>query len=195
MNSSGRSRSFTFVFYPDEENFLDIMSSVINEDTAFILHDKDTNENGDLKKPHYHVVVKFKEAKTCSSVAKIFHLYNSEGKLAENRVDICTKGKKDFKGALRYLTHANTPDKFQYPISDVQGSLKDTVKALVSSGSTTESNLSVIFNFILNSDAYLDSMIISKFCLENNCLSTFSSKWYYFKDIVALHNESLSKNK
>lgn len=193
-----RSRTFTFVFYPDEKNFLDIMEEVINQDTAFILHDKDINDDGKLKKPHYHVVVKFKDAKTCTSVAKIFHLLNSDGEIASNRVDLCCKGKKDFKGALRYLTHANTPDKFQYPLTDVQGTLKDTVKALVNSGSNAERNLSLVFNFIISSNDYLDIITVSKYCESNNCLSVITGRYYYFMHLIEEHNKvilSLAKEK
>ena len=186
-----RKRCFTFVIYPDEKNFLDIMEEVINQNTAFILHDKDIDDDGNLKKSHYHVCVKFKDAKTCSSVAKLFCLKNEKGEIAPNRVEVCSKGKKNFKGALLYLTHANAPDKYQYSVSDIQGKLKDTVKSLVTSGSDTERSMSLLFNYIMDSESFLRFIDISLFASSNNCLCTLSSKSYYFKLIIDEHNKDL----
>ncbi|NRO87254.1 Rep family protein [Lactobacillus helveticus] len=43
------------------------------EEWAYILHDKDVDENGKKVRPHFHVVIHFKDAKTISRVAKIFN--------------------------------------------------------------------------------------------------------------------------
>lgn len=43
------------------------------EEWAYILHDKDIDENGKKVRPHFHVMIHFKDAKTISRVSKIFN--------------------------------------------------------------------------------------------------------------------------
>lgn len=81
-------------------------------DYAMILHDKDTLENGELKKPHYHVVIHFKNARYKKAIAKYLGI-------EENYITGC-----DLKAQLRYLVHYDNEDKYQYDLEEVEGTLK-----------------------------------------------------------------------
>lgn len=74
------------------------------KDYAFILHDKDKDT-----KPHYHIALRFDSPRKSDQIAKWFNIKeNYVGKI---------KGK--WQDILLYLTHANAPTKYQYPIEEV----------------------------------------------------------------------------
>ena len=43
------------------------------EEWAYILHNKDIDEHGEKVRPHFHVMIHFKDAKTISRISKIFN--------------------------------------------------------------------------------------------------------------------------
>lgn len=79
---------------------------------AYILHNKDTTfEAGELKKPHYHIVARWKDAKQDTTLRKISDKYDDNIWIGEEN-----------KGALAYLTHQNDQSKHQYKLSEVVSS-------------------------------------------------------------------------
>lgn len=88
---------------------------------AYIIHDKDTYDEdgetsdgrkykkGDLKAPHIHLMLKFKTPQSLHCIANWFEV-------KENNVN---KIKSKWVSAIRYLTHANHPEKHQYDDSEV----------------------------------------------------------------------------
>ncbi|WP_413479702.1 Rep family protein [Vibrio hibernica] len=88
---------------------------------AFIIHDKDTYDQsgkkadgtsyneGDLKTPHIHLMMKFKSPVRLHCIANWFNVI-------ENNIN---KIKSKWVSALRYLTHSNHPEKHQYDDSEV----------------------------------------------------------------------------
>ena len=77
---------------------------------AYIIHDKDVREDGSPKEPHIHLYLNFgKSGASFATVASWF----KDGAERVNAV----KGKKS--DILKYLTHRNAPDKYQYDASEV----------------------------------------------------------------------------
>ena len=108
-------RSFAGTLYPDSESYdCETLLSTIRSkfiDWAYILHDKDVNENGELKKPHFHWVGR--ATPRCLSVVS-----NLLG-LPENDIEVV----KNFDNMVMYLIHLNDIDKFQYSPDDVETNL------------------------------------------------------------------------
>lgn len=104
-------RSFAGTLYPDSESYdCDHLLSVIRSkfiDWAYILHDKDTDENGVLKKPHIHWVGRA-TPRSLSVVANFLGL-------PENNIEIV----RNFDNTVCYLIHLNDIDKYQYSPDDV----------------------------------------------------------------------------
>lgn len=79
---------------------------------AFILHDKDINENGEVKKPHFHIVLDYSDGKekVCSRVEKILKVNNNSVRVnyIQNPIKM-----------VRYLTHKDSKDKYQYDDNEV----------------------------------------------------------------------------
>lgn len=74
------------------------------KDYAYILHDKDENAEGEKKKPHWHICIRFKDSVPTESICKWFGI-------TENYIN---KIRGRFGDALAYLTHSNAPEKYQY---------------------------------------------------------------------------------
>ena len=88
---------------PEEiRNILESKSMV--KDYAIVLHDKDDNT-----KPHYHIAIRFNNGVEFKNVAKWFGIEEQYvGKIKGRWQDI-----------LKYLTHENAPNKYQYSADDV----------------------------------------------------------------------------
>lgn len=108
-------RSFAGTLYPDSESYdCETLLSTIRSkflDWAYILHDKDVDANGELKKPHIHWVGR--ATPRCLSVVSNFL------GLPENDIEVV----KNFDNMVMYLIHLNDIDKFQYSPDDVETNL------------------------------------------------------------------------
>ena len=131
-NGAPRSRVFLCILYPDcrehmqMSHYLEAMSSIF--EWCRILHDKDQkdadqpglyipNSAQGLKKAHYHYMIRYKEAKTVTSVEKYFSPYNVH-------FEIC----HDVQSSLLYFCHM-TPEamaqgKEPYPPEKLEGSAR-----------------------------------------------------------------------
>lgn len=83
---------------------------------AFIKHDKDTTDNGEVKTLHYHVVVlnSIKKRQRLSTI-----LTNIADTLGISTLSISIEPLKNDIGALQYLIHKNDSDKYQYHKNDI----------------------------------------------------------------------------
>lgn len=80
LTNIDRSRKVACILYPSAENY--DCEEVLEQMKAFakagecvmlwILHDKDLDESGAIKKPHYHVAFKFTNRRYISSLRKQF---------------------------------------------------------------------------------------------------------------------------
>ena len=107
-----KDRKFLGVLYPDSESYccddvLNLLKSTFPE-FAYVRHDMDTDENGELKKPHIHWVGRLKAARYLSALA-------DDLGLPENMIERC----RSFDASIRYLVHADDPDKYRYPLESV----------------------------------------------------------------------------
>ena len=156
-----QSRNFLGVLYPDSTSYdcYKVLSRL--EDTfadfAYVLHDKDVDFSGELKKPHFHWCGK-------RSPAPISTIANALG-VESNSIEFC----KNWKYSLRYLIHADNPEKFQY--------LPETVTANFPFVPVVENKLDVlksrkIFNFI-NENPNISTNALAQWCFENDLWSEF----------------------
>lgn len=107
-------RKFCGILYPDAEDYdyKDVLEAIEAYFTewAWILHDKDVDENGEIKKPHIHFVGLMRGPLKISTVA-------SRIGLPDNYIRFADK----WKSVVRYLVH-DTPDseeKYQYTLDEV----------------------------------------------------------------------------
>ena len=119
MSDKFRSRLYVAVLYPEDETHVACMEKLNTNGYNFaaILHDKDLYEDGDhkgeLKKPHWHIVLRFKNAVWNTAVAK-------ELGITANYLESC----KDQDSSLLYLVHYGKEDKAQYDYEEVFGPMR-----------------------------------------------------------------------
>lgn len=86
---------------------------------AFILHDKDTLENGSLKTPHIHLVALLISSRWRLSTT----LNNISSATGVNELAISIDKVSDFNGSIQYLVHKNNNDKYKYDVIDIKTNL------------------------------------------------------------------------
>lgn len=198
-----RIRNFRIELYEDQlkndekglKNFDDTYFYILQnyDDYLGIYHDKDTwsakdyeekkeymdshgYQVGDLKKPHYHFVVKFKEPRYRNTIAKELGI--------DNRLILPCN---NLKGAEDYLIHLHEEDKYLYDVNETFGSLKlDLIKRV--NGSVLEENRSdLILDLILSKPSWN----LYEFTREINkkgLYSTFRQGFSLYRSIIEEHN-------
>lgn len=112
-----KSRNFNLLLYPDDPNHMEALRYISsNFQYVGCLHDKDLDDNGALKKPHYHIILRFCENRWRSALA-------NELGIAENYLQKTGR----FSASAQYLLHAGCEDKHLYDRSELIGPLADTV--------------------------------------------------------------------
>lgn len=117
-------RSWSFVLYPDSDSYeYDNVIDIVKEcpSWAYIIHDRDTNDDGEQKKTHTHCLVKFKSAKKLHQVSEKFGI-------PENMF----RAVKSFQQAEKYLCHLteDSADKARYNVSEVVTNIDDFERRL-----------------------------------------------------------------
>ena len=164
-----RTRAFCCIGYPESlsENWIDILSDSHVQTMISPLHDKDTDENGELKKAHYHIMIIFDGPKTIDNAQKLFDSINATKCQPINSV----------RGQARYLCHLDNLDKYPY----------DT-------GLVTCLNGADYYSFIeLPNNKYIAIREMKNFIVENNIYS-FSDFFDYCSDYKEEWFRSLCDN-
>lgn len=99
----------------------DLRSYLENEDYlsywAFIKHDKDVDDDGEIKRTHYHLVLQCN-----SSYTKDRILSELSKNLVKNRSCVSVRSYNDIYQAVQYLIHRNDAEKHQYLAKDIVSS-------------------------------------------------------------------------
>ena len=108
------SRTWTTSLKPSwtREQLEDFAQKMIGTAIVFgITHDKDIDElTGELVEPHTHIYLDYETPRKLSTIANLFGV-------ADNFIEVV----KNKKGFIRYLTHMDDPEKYQYPSFEVVG--------------------------------------------------------------------------
>lgn len=115
-----KSKYFCCILYPESSTY-DVdkfIKSLEEEHLTFALspiHDRDVEDDGSLKKGHYHLLLAYSSATTLNNIRRWFNACGMpESDL--HSVRVCASG----VGYFRYLTHKDNPEKFQYDDKDIR---------------------------------------------------------------------------
>lgn len=179
-----RTRNFFFLFYPKEDDShakaLDFIKQYY--DYIAINHDRDIDFNGELKKEHTHVIVKFNNPRYRNSVCKELGI----------EFNYCRPIKK-LNDSLLYLIHYEDFSKFNYDLSDCFGNLVYLLESLIFS---KEVNDEVIYKFVFSicdkyQGVYIKPNMIYQEFLNNGYGSLFSKYFRFIRDEIYYHNDYL----
>lgn len=101
-----RNRNWCLITYHSEDTIKAVLS--VNKNRirhyAYILHDRDTKEDGSPQEVHYHVLLQFNNPLSLSAVRNLFPKeQNTLGQAMRDKAD-----------CFVYLDHSDCPDKFHY---------------------------------------------------------------------------------
>lgn len=107
-----KSRTWGMVVYPESapEDWQELLDETFIQFAVSPLHDKDTNPNGEIKKPHWHVILMWDGPVTQNAAVKIAEKVNAPQPVKLESV----------RGAYRYFTHMDNPEKYQYDEKDIK---------------------------------------------------------------------------
>lgn len=102
-----RFRNYATVVYPDSapENWQDILSEHFVPAFISPLHEFDVNPDGEVKKPHWHVLIAYDAPKSIDQAQDVFSSLSGVG----------CEVVQSIRGYARYLCHLDNPEKYQYP--------------------------------------------------------------------------------
>lgn len=109
LRDNQRVRSCRALYYGEMKDLVDLCDLNCTH-YALSLHDKDINEDGELKKPHIHCILRFGNPTPCSKIMKMFGEKLARPFLYEE---------EEFCRYYDYLTHKRDKDKYQYPEDQV----------------------------------------------------------------------------
>ncbi len=108
-----KSRYWSFIVYPESvlNDWEEVLCKLGCVFAVSPLHDRDINANGEVKKPHYHVLVQFDGPTTYKNVKEsICDVVG--GTIPQRTISL--------RGYYRYLCHLDNPEKAQYDINDIK---------------------------------------------------------------------------
>ena len=111
-SSTLKKRNWATVVYPESapENWIELLTLSGVQSAISPLHDKDINPDEHEKKPHWHVILTYGSPTTQNNVKGLCDRIGGVGQIALDSV----------RGYYRYLTHQDSPEKFQYDVKDIK---------------------------------------------------------------------------
>lgn len=149
-NPPTKCKYFCAVLYPDSTTYdVDkVIKALAQEHLTFAvspIHDRDVEDDGSLKKGHYHLLLAYSSATTLNNIRGWFKVCGlPESDL--HSVRVCASG----VGYYRYLTHKDNPEKVQYSDKDIRvfNDLDDLFKKFSKTASEKIDDLVRIFQIV-----------------------------------------------
>ena len=179
-----RSRKHLLLLYPDTSDHLTCVNFVKdNYDYVYITHDKDTDDQGNILKPHIHMIIYTNNATWNTAISSILNL----------DLRFIQKVRNDDQ-VLQYLIHYNQPTKYQYDPDDLIGTERiiKRLKNIITNIDMSESEKAIkIVEYIENSDiiTYTD---LAKYCAINDIWDILRRNSYYFIKLIDEHNTTFT---
>lgn len=172
-----RSRTFALELYPEDETHVDKLEYIKNfYEYAYILHDKDVWEEdteehkiGELKKPHWHVIIRLNNPRSIESLKK---------ELQMKHIETC-----NFYAYTRYLIHKDQPQKYQYNKNEIITNIQLRVdNALKRDYNAQEQDSRILLDYIFNKQGgVLTFKMLVQYAIDNNCLIELKKNTYFYK--------------
>lgn len=171
-NPPSKSKYFCALLYPDSTTYDTdkIIKALAAEHLTFALspiHDKDLDDDGLLKKAHYHLLLAYSSATTLNNIRDWFKVCGMpESDL--HSVRVCASG----VGYFRYLTHKDNPEKAQYNDSDIRvyNDSDELFKKFSKTASDKIDNLARIFQIVDELDTVSFHLLVQYLMLNERDL-------------------------
>lgn len=179
-----RSKKHLLLLYPDcAEHVAAFEKLKATYEHVGILHDKDTDEAGALKKPHWHIILITKNATWNTALAKELGV----------TVNYLERVRSE-EAACHYLVHNNEETKHHYETSEVFGtpsSLKMFDKALEQGELSEGDKVLELIEIIESSVKPLTMSAFARYCAANNRWDIFRRSASIFIKMIEEQNKKL----
>ena len=164
-------RKFMIELYTVTESYVfeEVLAALCEyfDEWAYIIHDKDIDEDGEIKKEHLHFCGQCKTPRIRKSISKITGV-------PENFIERA----KTWKGANRYLLHLDHPDKYQYGLYYVESNF-DYCDLVNAKESETVKMRELIYYIRTECKTMVD---LADYALENGIWDAFRRNYTILKD-------------
>lgn len=177
-----KARAWTFIVYEDSTDIADFEANIkdlgrIGLRALYIRHDQDKQDDGSIKKTHWHVIIIWENTTT----------YKTAIDVAQNIADVSyIEPIRSLVGASRYLTHMDDADKYQYDKSDVICVGDVDYSEVIASSRNDRIELNAMISYIReNGVIHFDEF--SYYCLSENpeWLRILTERnTFYFKNLI-----------
>lgn len=189
MAEKVRSRNWNLVLYPEDETHLAAMCK-LGKGYQFVAikHDKDTWEDGESpqhaagepKKEHWHVVLKFPQARWQKAVA-------DELGIAENYLEQC----RSFDASALYLTHNGFPTKHQYDPEEMFGPLVPAALKLLEADVDQNVRVRNLLELIKAQERIMDMWDLIELACDNGMYGDLIRMGSIASELLRIHNRRL----
>ena len=149
---------------------------------AYMLHDKDVDENGEVVRSHYHFVVKLKKRSRKSTLINAISKFCD---ISSNAIGVTYD--YNITLSIRYLAHFDNKEKYQYDFYKIESSSRSFVLSCLDLD-TEQFDISA---------TYLTYLIIDLKMSVNDLLNTLGINTFqkYYKAISLLYRYGVSSDK
>lgn len=182
-------RKFTAILYPDAENYSRPCSEILQynipesgffDQWFYILHDKDLNADGSLKKPHYHVVITKGNPSTIKTISKQLGIPQNYIQRVQN-----------FKSMIAYLTHDENEDKIKYDRKDIKTNVPEVVSKAYAVDTDGDMGREII-DYIINNNV-MSVSDLSVWAANSGYYSAYRRGFAIFCQMVKENRESFRR--
>lgn len=197
---SSRRVNWVSLTYPSDRERVEHLYSLVVEHhqscVCWCVHDRDTNEKGEVMQAHCHTVIHLNNAMSASAFSSNFCIRPRMFEPAYKDGDI-----KNLDQAFLYLVHADDKSKaqgkYQYPFESIKGPwasyARERIEYLLSQPSkeVKESQSFFAINSFIDSSLYLSVGALAKWCASNGHWSNFRRSSSIYRAIMEEHNDAL----
>ena len=185
-NIKNRNRHWTLLLYPKEdithEKAIEYIKN--NYEYAMINHNKDTTEDGEIKKEHIHLVF------TTGSNARWKSAVAEELGISMAYIEGCNRDKQ-----LLYLIHKENPDKYQYKVEEVEGNLRNRLIELLEKEKTDTENAQILIKYIKDNYGKIGITKLTTYAIEKGIYNTLRKSAYLYNEIIKESKKFGASNK
>lgn len=170
-----RSRCFCGILYQEDESQEFAIKCLFENKykCVYIVHDRDKNSQGELKKSHIHFIIRFSNGRFLNTLA-------DELKIKPNYLQPCSS----FNSYCTYIVHLDEPFKEQYLLEEVEGPLYNDFLQAVNKVDSEILKVQKILKYLEENDFHISRSKLLKWVCSNSLYDVFRRGYSIFNDML-----------
>lgn len=183
--SRTKKRNWAFVLYPESmpENWKDLIIQSGLQAVVSPLHDSDINDTGEVKKPHYHIILIYSGPTS----------YNVVSSFTESLNGTVPQALESVRGYYRYLTHKDNPEKAQYDERDIIALNGFDISDYIELTKSEVLGIKKRLQELIRNKGFVEYAVFMDFLLDNDLSTEYdvaSSNTYFFEKYLSSRRHS-----